>query len=128
MYLKIVLIGTNQSDNSNVIEGEVARMVRRQKIAAEKRKAANTSRWILRLNPKGQTTIPVEVRRVLGVGGEIRELELVHTGEGFYLRPHKLPLPIHNYIGYCAEELQGVEDPVFFVRELRGRSASEEEQ
>jgi bifunctional DNA-binding transcriptional regulator/antitoxin component of YhaV-PrlF toxin-antitoxin module len=128
MYLKIVLIGMNQSDNSNVMEGELARMVRRQKMAAEKRKAANTSKWILKLNPKGQTTIPLEVRRALGVGGEIRELELVHSGEDFYLRPHKPPLPIHNYIGYCAEELQGVEDPVSFVRELRGRSAPEEEE
>ncbi len=128
MYLKIVLIGTNQSDNSNVIEGKLAMMVRRQKIAAEKRKDGGTSRWILKLNPKGQTTIPVEVRRALGVGEEIRELELVHTDEGFFLRPHKPPLPIHNYIGYWAEELQGVEDPVSFVRELRGRSASEDEE
>ena len=80
------------------------------------------------VKPQRADAIPVEVRRVLGVSGEVRELELVHTGEGFYLRPHKPPLPIHNYIGYCAEELQGVEDPVFFVRELRGRSASEEEQ
>jgi len=106
----------------------LTKMVRRQKRAGEKQRAANTSRWILRLNPKGQTTIPLEVRRALGVSGEVRELELVRTGEGFYLRPHNPLLPIHNYIGYCAEELQGVEDPVFFVCELRGRSASEEEQ
>lgn len=111
-----------------IMKERLTRVIRRQKRAAEKQRAASTSRWILKLNPKGQTTIPVEVRRALGVGGEIRELELVHTGEGFYLRPHKPPLPIHNYIGYCAEELQGVEDPVSFVRELRGRSASEEEE
>lgn len=100
-------------------------MVRRQKMNMGEQKGGNTLRWILKLSPKGQTTIPLEVRRALGVGGEVRELELVRTGEGFYLRPHKPPLPIHQYIGYCAEELRGIEDPVAFVRELRGRSASE---
>ncbi|WP_134643002.1 hypothetical protein [Ammonifex thiophilus] len=64
----------------------------------------------------------MEVRRALGIGGEIRELELVRIDEGFYLRAHKPPLPIHDYIGCCAEELQGIEDAVLFVRELRRRS------
>lgn len=100
-------------------------MVRRQKMDVEEQKRGKALRWILKLNPKGQTTIPLEVRRALGIGGEVRELELVCTGEGFYLRPHKPPLPIRKYIGYCAEELRGIEDPVAFVRELRGRSASE---
>lgn len=103
-------------------------MVRHQKMVGEKEKRESTSRWILKLSPKGQTTIPVEVRNTLGIGNEIREMELIRTKEGFYLRPHKPLLPIHKYIGYCAEELQGVENPVSFVSELRGRNASEDEE
>jgi len=63
--------------------------------------------WILRLNPKGQATIPLEVRRMLGVGGECRELELRATEAGLLLLPHKPPLPVGRYVGYCAEELKG---------------------
>jgi hypothetical protein len=67
------------------------------------------------------------VRRVLGIREKVRELELVLESDGFHLRPHKPPLPVKDYIGYCAEELQEIEDPVAFVRELRGRSGSENE-
>jgi len=79
--------------------------------------------WILRLNPKGQATIPLEVRRMLGVGGECRELELRATAAGLLLLPHKPPLPVGRYVGYCAEELKDVDDAVAFVRRLRGRPA-----
>lgn len=79
--------------------------------------------WILRLNPKGQATIPLEVRRMLGVGGECRELELRATDAGLLLLPHKPPLPVRRYVGYCAEELKDVDDAVAFVRRLRGRPA-----
>jgi hypothetical protein len=89
---------------------------------------AKRTQWILKLNPKGQATIPLEVRRMLGVGGECRELKLVAMEDGFRLLPHKPPLPVHQYIGYCAEELAEVEDPVAFVRELRGRPAGTPEE
>ena len=84
-------------------------------------------RWVLRLNPKGQATIPVEVRRALGVGGECREIELVATADGFRLLPHKPPLPVERYVGYCAEELKDVEDAVAFIQKMRGRPADVEE-
>lgn len=104
-------------------------MVQHPKRAVGRRnRVENVSRWILKLNPKGQATIPVEVRRALGVGGEIQELELVLESDGFRLRAHKPPLPIRKYIGYCAEELQDIGDPVTFVRELRGRDASKGEE
>ncbi|MBT9173912.1 MAG: hypothetical protein DDT21_02319 [Syntrophomonadaceae bacterium] len=88
----------------------------------------NVTKWILKLNPKGQATIPADVRRALGVGGEIQEFELVLESDGFRLRAHKPPLPIRKYIGYCAEELLDIENPVTFVRELRGRDASKNEE
>ncbi len=102
-------------------------MVQKKKMEGKEGKES-PPKWILRLNPKGQTTIPLKVRRALGIGGETRELELVYTLQGFYLRPHKPPLPIHEYIGYCADELGEIEDPVTFVRELRGRSNGEAEE
>lgn len=101
---------------------------RNRKEAAYWKKGKKAPRWILKLNPKGQATIPIAVRRALGGGETVRELELVQTDEGFYLRPHKPPLPVHDYVGYCADELHEVEDPIVFLRELRGRSTSEEEQ
>jgi len=79
--------------------------------------------WLLKLNPKGQATIPLEVRRVLGVESECRELKLVASEDGFRLLPHKPPLPIQKYIGYCAGELAEVSDAVSFVREMRGRES-----
>jgi len=89
---------------------------------------ATKTRWILKLNPKGQATIPVEVRRMLGADSECRELELRATEGGFQLLPHKPPLPLKRYIGYCAEELADVDDPVAFLRELRGRPADTAEE
>ncbi|MHB1044205.1 MAG: AbrB/MazE/SpoVT family DNA-binding domain-containing protein [Eubacteriales bacterium] len=79
------------------------------------------------MNPKGQATIPLEVRRTFGVDGECRELELVLEDGGFRLRPHKPALPVRKYIGYCAEELREVTDAAAFVRELRGRGSPERE-
>ncbi len=80
-------------------------------------------RWILKLNPKGQATIPLEVRRIFGINHECREIELVKEGAGFRLRPHKPDLPVHQYIGFCAEELGQIDDPVTFIQELRGRDS-----
>ena len=99
-----------------------------KKTVGRRNRVENVSKWILKLNPKGQATIPVDVRRALGVGGEIQEFELVLESEGFRLRAHKPPLPIRKYIGYCAEELQDIENPVTFMRELRGRDASKSEE
>lgn len=89
-------------------------------------KGTEARKWILKLNPKGQATIPVEVRRVLGVDGEKREIEVVLKEDGFHLRLHKTPLPVKKYIGYCAEELNGVDNAVAFVRELRGRDTADD--
>ncbi|MEW6172023.1 MAG: AbrB/MazE/SpoVT family DNA-binding domain-containing protein [Bacillota bacterium] len=89
---------------------------------------ATSARWILKLNPKGQATIPLEVRKMLGADTECRELELLATENGFQLLPHKPPLPVRRYIGYCAEELEGMDDPVVFFRELRGRAADAAEE
>lgn len=89
---------------------------------------ATKTSWILRLNPKGQTTIPLEVRRMLGADSECREVELRATEGGFKLLPHKPPLPLNRYIGYCAEELADIDDPVAFLRELRGRPADAPEE
>lgn len=99
-------------------------MVQRpKKTVTNQTRGGNVSRWILKLNPKGQATIPIDVRRALGVGGENQEFELVLERDEFRLRAHKPPLPIRKYIGYCAEELQDIDDPVNFVRELRGIDA-----
>ncbi|MDK2887511.1 MAG: hypothetical protein PWP72_389 [Thermoanaerobacter sp.] len=84
---------------------------------------AKKREWVLKLNPKGQATIPLEVRRMLGVEGVCRELKLVAQEDGFRLLPHKPPPPIQKYIGCCAEELADVNDAAAFVRELRGRES-----
>ena len=88
----------------------------------DSQKSAAT-RWILKLNPKGQATVPMEVRRMLGVNDTCRELELVLEKDGFHLRPSKPPLSVDDYIGYCAEELREITDAPAFIRELRGRNS-----
>ncbi|MBC7343725.1 MAG: hypothetical protein H5U02_14990 [Clostridia bacterium] len=82
---------------------------------------ATKKSWILKLNPKGQATIPAEVRRSLGLMKEDREIELVWENGSYKLKPHKAPIPIRNYIGFAAEELENIEDAVGYIRELRGR-------
>lgn len=90
--------------------------------------SGKVARWVLRLNSKGQTTIPIEVRRALGIDEKCRELELVMEREGYHLLPHKPPLPIKKYLGYCAKELEEIDDPVVFVRQLRSGGAVESEE
>ncbi|AEG15293.1 hypothetical protein Desku_1715 [Desulfofundulus kuznetsovii DSM 6115] len=114
MYIKPVL---REKD------GQPMKIAKAYEKSPDKRayREAKKRQWVLKLNPKGQATIPLEVRRMLGVEGVCRELKLVALEDGFRLLPHKPPPPVQNYIGCCAEELADVSNAAAFVRELRGR-------
>ena len=70
-----------------------------------------------KMTTKGQVTIPIEVRRRLGLrAGD--ELEFTEENGVYYLKKHLLPTPLRKYRGYLKHLAK--RDPDELVHEMRG--------